>query len=157
MPDADIPVDVREPIAKFLSVRAGAAAGAAAESGEKAVGGSAAKDLEKGTETGKTKDQTPKFDPALVQQGTTAFNTSCTTCHSADKALNVTKSLAGWRSTVQRMAAKDGANIPENTHESIAVYLASLGAGKQGAGRRRRRGSGFIVHSQWHDCAELSV
>ena len=146
-PDADIPEDVREPIAKFLSVRAGAPDGSGAESGEKAAGRSAAKDLEKGTETDKSKDQTPKFDPAVVQQGTTAFNASCTTCHSADKALNVTKSLAAWRSTVERMAAKDGANIPENTHEPIAVYLASLGAGKQGAaGGGEDAASSFTVN-----------
>jgi mono/diheme cytochrome c family protein len=113
-PDADIPEVVREPIAKFLSVRAGAPEG---------------EDLEKNAETGKSKEQTPKFDPALVQQGTTAFNSYCTTCHGAEKALQVSKSLSAWRSTVRRMSEKDGANIPENTHEAIATYLASLSSG----------------------------
>ena len=127
-PDADIPQEAREPIAKFLSVRAGAP-----EGGENIQGPSAAKDLELGAAAGKSKDQTPKFDPALVQQGTAAFNSHCTTCHSADKSLQASKSLAAWRSTVERMAAKDGANIPADTHEPIATYLASVSAGKPGA------------------------
>jgi cytochrome c5 len=125
-PDADIPKEVREPIAKFLSVRAGAPETGGTEAGEKSERRSAAKDLELGNEAGKSKEQAPKFDPALVQQGTTAFNTYCTVCHDAQRSLQANKSLAAWRSTVQRMSAKDGANIPENTHEAIAVYLASL-------------------------------
>jgi hypothetical protein len=129
--DADIPEKVREPIAQYLARVAGPAGGMTA--GQAAAGGAPAN--EKGAEKGK--DEGPKFDPALVQQGTSAFNTYCTTCHSADKALQVSKTLAAWRSTVRRMAEKNGANIPENTHESIAVYLASLSggtAGKAGGG-----------------------
>jgi cytochrome c553 len=141
MPDAEIPEAVREPIAQYLAGRAGQPEAKGAESGgttaqpaapaAKEPGGRTA---EQETEKAKGKEQAPKFDPALVQQGTTAFNNYCTTCHGAEKSLQATKSLAAWRSTVRRMAEKDGANIPENTHEAIAVYLASLGAGKQGKG-----------------------
>src|SRR5262249_9752076 len=123
-PDADIPKEVHETIAKFLAVRAGAPEGA--QAGEKIPSASAAKELGQVGETEKNKDKSPKFDPALVQQGTTAFNTYCTTCHGAEKALQASKTLAAWRSTVQRMAAKDGANIPDSSHEAIATYLASL-------------------------------
>jgi hypothetical protein len=56
----------------------------------------------------------------------TAFNEHCTQCHDAQKALSKSKSLDGWRSTVRRMADKDGAEIPPNVHEAIATYLASL-------------------------------
>ncbi len=68
----------------------------------------------------------------MIQQGTTAFKASCVTCHDAEKSFQVTESLPAWRATVKRMAEKDGANIPENTHESIAAYLASLN--KKGGG-----------------------
>jgi hypothetical protein len=138
--NAEIPTEVREPIAQFLFVRAGAA------EGEVPDGRSAAKDLQLGSELGKAKDQSPKFDPALVQQGTTAFNTYCTTCHTADKALNVSKSLSAWRSTVRRMSEKDGANIPENTHEAIATYLASLSGGTSGKSDGEEGAQQFTVN-----------
>ncbi len=125
--DANIPIIVREPIAQYLARHAGLAGGQVPGPmpSPEGVPGS-----EKAAEKGK--DEGQKFDPALVQQGTSAFNAHCTTCHSADKSFQATKSLPAWRSTVRRMSEKDGANIPENTHESIAVYLASLSAGKGG-------------------------
>ncbi|MEI7462688.1 MAG: hypothetical protein WCK15_25075, partial [Pirellula sp.] len=49
-------------------------------------------------------------------------------CHDAQKSLEVTKGFAAWQATVRRMADKDGAQIPSSSHESIATYLASLGA-----------------------------
>jgi len=136
--DADIPETVREPIARYLASLPGqpesgtADGGKAAKPPAEAPAAKAGEEGNAGEQQPKGKEQAPKFDQALVQQGMTAFNTYCTTCHGAEKSLQVTKSLAAWRSTVLRMAEKDGANIPENTHESIAVYLASLGAGKEG-------------------------
>jgi hypothetical protein len=63
---------------------------------------------------------------ALIATGQTAFNNACTACHDADKALSKRKSLAQWQATVQRMAAKDGADVPARDVEAIATYLASL-------------------------------
>jgi hypothetical protein len=65
---------------------------------------------------------------ALVAVGETAFNNACTLCHDADKALSKRKSLGQWRATVERMAAKDGAEVAARDVEAIAAYLASLGA-----------------------------
>ena len=53
------------------------------------------------------------------------------------------------------MAEKDGANIPEGTHESIAVYLASFGAGKDGKAGGEE--SGFPRDGHRHDLAHLSL
>jgi hypothetical protein len=69
-----------------------------------------------------------KFDPAVVAAGQAAFERSCTTCHNAARSLERTKDLASWRATVQRMAAKRGADIASSDIEPIAVYLASRGA-----------------------------
>ncbi len=122
--DADIPERVREPIAQYLAVHAGLGGKTPEAGAASAVGGapSAAPAKEKGEEKIKADNS------ALIQQGQAAFNTSCITCHDAEKSLQKTKSLSAWRATVRRMAAKDGAHIPENTHESIATYLASLGS-----------------------------
>lgn len=73
------------------------------------------------------------FDASVVQAGETAFNRYCTSCHDAQKSLQATKNLAGWRTTVRRMAGKPDAEIPENVHESIATYLASRNQGGTGA------------------------
>ena len=67
-----------------------------------------------------------RFDPALVARGQTSFNTACTVCHDAQRALQKKKSLSGWRATVRRMAAKDGADVPRGDFTAIATYLASL-------------------------------
>jgi cytochrome c2 len=124
--DADIPERVHESIAQFLAARN---ASGNVEQGEKKREGPNSEKPAAAT----TKE---KFDPALVQQGTTAFNNYCVSCHDAQKSTSQTKTVAGWQATVRRMAQKDGAQIPENVHESISVYLASLGAsGKEsGAG-----------------------
>jgi len=119
--DADIPERVREPIAQYLAGHAGIGGKTPEPS---ATGGTPSAAPAKEKEEGKSKAD----NSALIQQGQAAFNTSCTTCHDAEKSLQKTKSLAAWRATVQRMAAKDGAHIPENTHEAIATYLASLGS-----------------------------
>ena len=76
--------------------------------------------------------RTPRFDPALVQRGESAFQESCTACHDAARSLEKTKSLAQWRGTVERMAAKDGADVASGDVEAIAVYLASQDAPAEG-------------------------
>ncbi len=69
-----------------------------------------------------------RFDPATVRAGQEAFESSCTSCHTAARSLERTKDLAGWRATVRRMAAKRGAEIASGDIEPIAVYLASRSA-----------------------------
>ena len=65
------------------------------------------------------------WDQNLVNQGQIAFESRCTLCHEANKSLGINRSLSKWRSTVKRMAAQDGAEIPAHEWESIAVFLAS--------------------------------
>lgn len=76
----------------------------------------------------------PRFDPQEVARGQSAFQSSCTVCHDAARALNKKKSLAGWLSTVRRMARMDGADVDAADIRPIAVYLASLSAPAGGAG-----------------------
>jgi len=73
------------------------------------------------------------FDQAAVGAGMAAFERSCTKCHDAARSLERTKDLAGWRSTVRRMAAKRDANIASGDIEPIAVYLASRNSAASGA------------------------
>ncbi|MBI3466004.1 MAG: hypothetical protein HY000_23565 [Planctomycetes bacterium] len=70
------------------------------------------------------------FDQAKTEAGRAAFETSCTKCHDAERALQKSKDLAGWRSTVRRMARKTDANVPGSVWEPIAQYLASQSAGQ---------------------------
>src|SRR5436190_9662297 len=37
------------------------------------------------------------FDPATVSAGMAAFDRNCTSCHEAERALERSKDLAGWR------------------------------------------------------------
>ena len=64
---------------------------------------------------------------ALVVAGEAAFGKSCVACHAADQALAKRKTLPQWRATVERMAAKDGADVPAGDVAAIAAFLASLG------------------------------
>ena len=121
MDDADIPKSKHESIAAYL-----ASHGTGTSSKDKANGGKSGED--KNSTRAKDKSDS-KFDPALIQLGKIAFNNYCVSCHDAEKSLQVSRSLAGWRSTVVRMAGKDGADIPASTHESISIYLASLSTG----------------------------
>jgi cbb3-type cytochrome c oxidase subunit III len=59
----------------------------------------------------------------LVASGRAAFNRDCTSCHDAQRALSRRKALAGWRTTIRRMAGKSGANIPSGDIDAIAAYL----------------------------------
>ncbi len=65
-------------------------------------------------------------DPAQVEVGRVAFATDCAQCHDGSRALEKQKDLAGWRATVRRMAAKQGANIPASDWEAIATDLIGL-------------------------------
>ncbi|MBN2785296.1 MAG: hypothetical protein JXR25_10735 [Pontiellaceae bacterium] len=58
------------------------------------------------------------------EQGRSAFYTSCTQCHDAERATGITKSYEGWLSTVRRMSEMNGANVRERDIEPIAEYLA---------------------------------
>lgn len=62
----------------------------------------------------------------LISTGKTAFQNRCLQCHDASKSLLQTKTIAGWRTTIARMARQDGADIPQSEREPIAMYLASL-------------------------------
>ena len=69
-----------------------------------------------------------RFDQALVAQGHSAFQSACTVCHEANRSYEKRKSLSGWTTTVRRMAAKDGADVPVSEINAIAIYLESLHA-----------------------------
>jgi len=111
--DADIPERVREPIAQFLARRNAPGNGDLPATRDDSATGEVPS-----AASAKEKDRGNKQadDSALIQQGTTAFNASCISCHDAEKSLQQTKSLSAWRSCVRRMAEKDGAHTPENTH-----------------------------------------
>lgn len=53
------------------------------------------------------------------------FEKICSACHSADIPLARTKTLEGWRQTVNRMKAK-GMEIPDAKASEIAEYLFSI-------------------------------
>lgn len=65
------------------------------------------------------------LDVGQVNRGRAAFARACTTCHDAQRSLSTRKSPEGWRATVSRMAAKDGATIAPGDVGAIAAYLAS--------------------------------
>lgn len=65
-------------------------------------------------------------DRAVIERGRTAFETSCTVCHDADRALQKRKTRAGWLATIRRMSQMDGADIDPGDFGPIATYLASL-------------------------------
>ena len=119
--DADVDPNDYRPIATFLSERTAdeiekSKAEAKDESGDKSGDSNAAR----------------KFDPSVVAAGKTAFQKSCIKCHDAQRSLSKRKSVASWRATVKRMAAKDGADVRPGDFEAISVYLASTSAGDGG-------------------------
>jgi cytochrome c5 len=65
---------------------------------------------------------------AAEGQGKALFESKCTLCHAAKKALSVKHDKAGWLKTVDKMRGK-GAKVSEAEGESIAAYLESA-AGK---------------------------
>ena len=71
----------------------------------------------------------PAFDASVIAHGQAAFQANCTECHDANLSLHKQKSLNGWRNSVRRMAALEGATIPSGDWEAIAVYLTSVHRG----------------------------
>jgi hypothetical protein len=68
------------------------------------------------------------LDPvaAEIEQGGLAFDTRCTQCHNANRALAKRKSFSGWLATVRKMAARRDADVPPSKIVPIARYLASV-------------------------------
>lgn len=87
----------------------------------------------------------PKPDSQLIAAGQIAFSNSCLSCHDANKSLAKRKSLSQWRSTVQRMATKDGAEVAAGDVEAIATYLASLGGGETATAGGASQGEASIT------------
>lgn len=137
--DANIPAESFNEIAAYLTLAAGSAANADAKGSK---GGTAANSNSKDASIGQGKDKNSKDDDKnkandqQARQGAGEFQSHCTTCHDADKSTSKVKSLADWKATVLRMAAKQGANIPASSVDPIAAYLASLGSkGEAGDGK----------------------
>jgi cytochrome c5 len=55
--------------------------------------------------------------------GKALFESKCTTCHAASRALSASKDKADWQSTVERMKGK-GAQVNDEEAAAIADYLA---------------------------------
>lgn len=75
------------------------------------------------------------IDAQLAASGEGAFTRSCVGCHDAAKSMGKSKSVAQWRATVRRMAAKDGAEVDSSDVEPIAAYLAANAGGGVAAGK----------------------
>lgn len=73
----------------------------------------------------------PAFDASVIAQGQAAFQANCTECHDANLSLHKQKSLNGWRNTVRRMAALEGASVPAGDWEAIAIYLTAVHRGAE--------------------------
>ena len=71
----------------------------------------------------------PAFDASVIAQGQAAFQANCTECHDANLSLHKQKSLNGWRNTVRRMTALEGASVPAADWETIAIYLTAVHRG----------------------------
>ena len=52
------------------------------------------------------------------------FDTKCSACHGTDRPLGKNKDLAGWTSTVQRMAGKKPGHLTETEVAAVAAYLS---------------------------------
>src|SRR5262249_49958431 len=81
-------------------------------------------------------------DPGMIAAGQSAFSRSCTSCHDEQRSLQKSKSYAGWLSTVQRMASKEGADINSADIAPIASYLASVAGSTAGGGGGGGEGGG---------------
>ncbi len=99
--------------------------------------------------------QSPRgFDPAVVAAGQSAFQSSCTACHDAERSTTARKSLGGWMATVRRMTAKEGADVAPGDVQPIATYLASLNP----AASNEAGGDGAAVaESSWSVFSTVSL
>lgn len=77
--------------------------------------------------------QSSGLNASLVSRGQSAFQAQCGQCHPLSRATSETKSLAGWKATVARMAGKTGSDVVSADRLAIATYLASLSAPAQPA------------------------
>ncbi|MCA9212887.1 MAG: hypothetical protein KDB27_07480 [Planctomycetales bacterium] len=73
-------------------------------------------------------------DKQTIEQGRSAFQSSCVKCHDADRSLQKKKSKSAWLSTVRRMATMDDAEVKQADIVPIATYLASLNESNGGDG-----------------------
>ncbi|MFT5523474.1 MAG: cytochrome c553 [Pirellulaceae bacterium] len=73
-----------------------------------------------------------RMNSADAMLGEQAFNRACTTCHDAERSLAKSKSLAGWKTTVRRMAAKPDADIEDHDVDPIAEYLSEVRGIREG-------------------------
>jgi hypothetical protein len=71
--------------------------------------------------SGSSETVSPAEMPA--QDGATLLEARCSTCHSADRAKQVTKTRDGWDQTVTRMIDK-GAQLTEAEKTALVDYLA---------------------------------
>lgn len=58
------------------------------------------------------------------QQGKALFEAKCIQCHSLEKSLKVSKSLAEWKKTTKAMVKYANGAITEQDADIIAKYLA---------------------------------
>lgn len=68
-------------------------------------------------------------DPAL-KGAKTLFESRCSKCHSADRALGKKKTAEEWTKTVDRMQAKSGSGISVSEAKDIAKYLTAVAGPK---------------------------
>ena len=141
--DANIPANQFRAIASFLSDRT---TDEIAEAKAKSD-----KEGEQDDDSGEA-NSGQSFDPALVSAGQAAFYRSCVKCHDAERSLSKKKGLNAWLSTVRRMAAKDGADVPASDFESIATFLAAQNSTGDGGG-----GDGGAEVSPWAFSTTLST
>ncbi|MCA9148881.1 MAG: hypothetical protein KDA92_06275 [Planctomycetales bacterium] len=119
MDDAEVEDDDIEPIATYL-----ASLGPPSKADE--ADDKSDKDDAEDKDADKKDDAKSSASPEVIARGQQAFQTSCTTCHDADRSLQKKKSKSGWLSTVRRMARMDDADVKESDIDPIATYLASL-------------------------------
>jgi hypothetical protein len=108
-------------------------------------------------QSGQTNRNARGFDPAVVAQGLSAFQASCTACHDAERSTSVRKSLGGWMATVRRMAAKDGADIAPSDVQPIATYLASLNPTAEGEAGGNGAAAAAVAESSWSLFSTVSL
>ena len=58
------------------------------------------------------------------QQGKALFEAKCFQCHSLEKSLSESKSMAEWKKTIETMASYSDGAITKQDVEKIVKYLA---------------------------------
>lgn len=114
--DASIPQATHKSIATYLALLAGLDQVTSASSGNA---------------NAEAKSKNSKVSEAEISLGRSEFNSRCTSCHDAEKSTSKSKSLVDWQATVQRMAGKQGANVPSSSVLPISAYLASLSSSSE--------------------------